>query len=85
MPHATDESVMEEIFRTTDLVKLSYACHLLDEAGLEHFVADQFISAMEGGIGAFPRRVMVAHEDVSRARSALAELASDGAFGITLW
>ncbi len=74
---------MEEVFRTTDLVKLSYACHLLDEEGVEYFVADQFISAMEGGIGAFPRRLLVASELAVRARRVLAELASDGAYGAT--
>ena len=83
MPHASDEGVMEEIFRTTDLVKLSYACHLLSEDGVDFFVADQFMSALEGGIGAFPRRVMVAHEDMDRAKRVLAELSSDGAFGVT--
>lgn len=74
---------MEEVLRTTDLVKLSYACHLLSEHGIGYFVADQFISAMEGGIGAFPRRLMVALEDVGAARLALVELSSDGAFGTT--
>ena len=74
---------MEEVFRTTDLVKLSYACHLLDEEGVDYFVADQFISAMEGGIGAFPRRLLVASELAERARRVLAELASDGAYGAT--
>lgn len=74
---------MEEIFRTTDLVKLSFACHLLSEEGIEYFVADQYISAMEGGIGAFPRRLMVAFEDMARAKRALADLASDGAKGVS--
>lgn len=74
---------MEEVFRTTDLVKLSFACHLLGEEGLDYFVADQFISAMEGGIGAFPRRLMVAREDAERARRVLVELEPDGAFGVT--
>lgn len=74
---------MEEIFRTTDLVKLSFACHLLGEVGIEYFVADQYISAMEGGIGAFPRRLMVAFEDMDRAKRALAELSSDGAKGVS--
>ena len=83
MPHANDWDLMEEVFRTTDLVKLSYACHLLGDAGLEHFVADQFMSALEGGIAAFPRRVMVAHADIEQARRVLAELKSDGAFGVT--
>lgn len=57
---------MEEIFRTNDLVKLSYIEHLLQEAGIEYFVADQHMSAIEGNIGAFPRRVMV-RDDVLRA------------------
>ena len=50
---------MEEVFRTNDLIKLSYVEHLLQEAGIDYFVADQHISAVEGNIGAFPRRVMV--------------------------
>lgn len=83
VPHSDVESVMEEVLRTTDLVKLSYACHLLDENGVDYFVADQFISAMEGGIGAFPRRLLVPSDIAARARHILAELASDGAFGAT--
>ena len=62
---------MEEVLRTNDLVKLSYVQHLLNEAGISHFVADQHMSAVEGNIGAFPRRVMVAEADVSRAKLAL--------------
>ena len=31
---------MEEVFRTNDLVKLSYIEHLLQEAGIAYFVAD---------------------------------------------
>ncbi|MCI4644295.1 MAG: DUF2007 domain-containing protein [Hyphomonadaceae bacterium] len=65
---------MEEIFRTNDLVKLSYIQHLLREAGIDHFVADQHISAIEGNIGAFPRRVMVLSEDASRAKYALRDV-----------
>lgn len=62
---------MDEIFRTNDLVKLSYVQHLLDEAGVEHFVADQYMSAVEGNIGAFPRRVMVREDLKTRAKAAL--------------
>lgn len=72
---------MEEVFRTTDPVKLSFACHLLAEAGIEYFVADQFMSALEGGIGAFPRRITVPSDRVERARRTLVELAPDGANG----
>lgn len=62
---------MEEIFRTNDPVKLSYVEHLLSEAGVEYFVADRHISAVEGNIGAFPRRVMVPEEQAVKARAAL--------------
>ena len=65
---------MEEVFRTTDIVKLSYVQHLLDEAGIEAFVADQHIAAVEGSIGAFPRRVMVARPDLARARTILKDV-----------
>lgn len=62
---------MEEVLRTNDPVKLSYAQHLLSEAGIEYFVADQHISAIEGNIGAFPRRLMVREADLAKARLAL--------------
>ncbi|MEH6410427.1 MAG: DUF2007 domain-containing protein [Hyphomonas sp.] len=65
---------MEEVFRTNDLVKLSYIEHLLQEAGITYFVADQHMSAVEGNIGAFPRRVMVREDAVSAAELALAEV-----------
>ena len=65
---------MEEVFRTNDLVKLSYIEHLLQEAGIRYFIADQHISAVEGNIGAFPRRVMVPEELKKQAEEALAEV-----------
>ena len=63
---------MEEVFRTNDLVKLSYVEHLLQEAGIDYFVADRHISAVEGNIGAFPRRVMVQGAVKEHALAALA-------------
>jgi len=65
---------MEEVFRTNDLVKLSYVQHLLDNAGVAYFVADQHISAVEGSIGAFPRRVMVREDLAIRAKFVLREV-----------
>lgn len=65
---------MEEVFRTNDPVKLSYAEHLLAEAGIEYFVLDRHISAVEGNIGAFPRRILVIETDLSRALFALSEV-----------
>ena len=63
---------MEEVFRTNDPVKLSYVEHLLTEAGIEHFVADRHMSAVEGNIGAFPRRVLVPEALLAKARLTLA-------------
>ena len=62
---------MEEILRTNDPVLLSFACSILDEANVSAFVADQFTAGIEGSIGAFPRRVSVAADEVGRARTAL--------------
>ncbi len=66
---------MKAILKTTDPVLLSYARHLLEEAGVPHFVFDENMAFTEGNIGAFPRRLMVRAEDEARARLALAELA----------
>ncbi len=65
---------MEEVLRTNDAVTLSFARHLLAEAGIGCFVLDTHISAVEGNIGAFPVRLLVAEDDLARARLALAEI-----------
>lgn len=65
---------MIEVFRTTDIVKLSYVQHLLEEAGIKAFIADQHIAAVEGSIGAFPRRVMVPLSEEARARTTLKDV-----------
>jgi hypothetical protein len=67
---------MRTILKTTDLVLLSYASHLLAEAGIEHEIFDSNISATEGCIGVFPSRLIIIDDnDFPRARLALAELA----------
>ena len=45
--------------KTTDPVRLTLLQSLLDEAQIPHVVFDQHMAALEAGIGAFPRRVMV--------------------------
>ena len=42
---------MKEILRTTDAVLLSFAQHVLVEAGIESVVLDTHMSIMEGSIG----------------------------------
>lgn len=51
---------MRELLRTNDPVLLSLVSSLLGEAGFVYLVADQNVSSVEGSIGIFPRRVLVA-------------------------
>jgi len=64
---------MIEILRTNDAVALSLAEALLQRAGIDCFVADRHMSALEGSIGAFQRRVLVDRELEARARRILVE------------
>lgn len=66
---------MRELLRTNDIVLLSYASHLLEEAGITAYVFDGYMSAVEGSIGALPRRLMVEDEEYLRARSILDDAA----------
>ena len=54
---------MKELLRTTDIVLLSYVNSLLNDAYVSVLIADVHVSSVEGSIGAFPRRVLVAAED----------------------
>ncbi len=65
---------MKEVLRTNNPVRLSYAAALLEDAGCEPFVADQFTSSVEGSIGAIPRRIMVPSDKLHLAKSVLKEL-----------
>ncbi|MDJ0686231.1 MAG: DUF2007 domain-containing protein [Alphaproteobacteria bacterium] len=58
---------MKEVIRSTDPVRLSYVTALLSDAGIETVQLDAFISAVEGSIGIFPRRLMVLDEDFDAA------------------
>jgi hypothetical protein len=69
---------MKEVLRTNDLVLLSYATHVLGEAGIEALVFDAHMSAVEGSIGAFPRRLMVHEEDFRKALRELSNVAITG-------
>jgi hypothetical protein len=62
---------VRELLATNDLVLLSYAAHLLDEAGIGFEVFDTHTSAVEGSIGAIPRRLMVNADDFAAARRTL--------------
>lgn len=62
---------MRELLRTNDLVHLSWVRSVLDAAGIDSVVLDDAISGVEGSIGAFPRRVMVAEDHLEAARAEL--------------
>jgi hypothetical protein len=56
---------------SNDPVRLSFLTALLADAGIAAFVLDAHTAAVEGSIGAIPRRLMVADEDERRARRVL--------------
>jgi hypothetical protein len=62
---------MRELILTNDLVLISYVEALLAGHGIEATVFDRNISLMEGSIGVFPRRIVVAEESWIRARRVL--------------
>ena len=62
---------MEELLRSNDLVYLSFVRHVLAEEGIVFLELDQHMAALEGSIGAIPRRILVAEDDVARARRVL--------------
>ena len=62
---------MKEILRTTDPTVVAFGTALLRAEGIECFVLDVHMSVLEGGIGIFPRRVMVADRDAFMARAIL--------------
>lgn len=59
---------MEELIRTNNVVTLSFVGTLLKEAGIQHFVADENMSVMDGSIGALSRRLMVESDRADEAR-----------------
>ena len=53
---------MKELLRSTDPTIMAFAQALLQGEDIDCFQMDVNISILEGGIGIFPRRLMV-HED----------------------
>ena len=62
---------MRELVRTNDIVLISFIESLLDGARLDYFVADRFMSAVEGSLGFLPRRILVTEDDIAAARRLL--------------
>ena len=64
---------MRELLSTNDAVLISAVEALLKGARIDHIVADQSISVLEGSIGIFPRRILVAENAFEAARRLLRE------------
>ena len=64
---------MQAVAVTNDLVRLSFLMALLSDARIEAVLLDGHVSALEGSIGAIPRRLMVRTEDARRALQVLHE------------
>lgn len=62
---------MKELLRTTDPTIIAFASALLEGEGIECFAVDVNMSILEGGIGIFPRRLMVRDEDHAEASRAM--------------
>lgn len=62
---------MRTIALSNDLVRLSFLKVLLADAGIEAVLLDAHVSAVEGSIGAIPRRLAVFERDEARARRLL--------------
>ena len=69
---------MHELIRSNDIVLLGAVEALLTSANLDCLIADQHMSALEGMIGAFPRRLLVREPDRMRARALLIEAGFGG-------
>lgn len=64
---------MKQLLRTTDIASIAFAKALLDGEGIDCFELDVNMSVLEGGIGIFPRRIMVADEDYEDAAQTLTD------------
>ena len=62
---------MEKLVSTTNAVRLSFLLALLRDACIPVHVFDADISALEGSIGAFPRRIMLPSERLLEAKTLL--------------
>ena len=62
---------MKHLVSTTNSVRLSFLLALLQGAGIKAHVFDANVSALEAGIGAFPRRIMVLEKRLLAAKTLL--------------
>lgn len=58
---------MKELLRSTDMTVIAFATALLRGEDIDCFEMDVNMSVLEGGIGIFPRRLMVRPDDYDAA------------------
>ena len=68
---------MHILVKSNNPIRLGFLQALLSDAGIESVLLDQHISAVEGGIGAFPRRLAVRDEDAAAAERILRDAGED--------
>ncbi len=71
---------MKELLRSTDPTIIAFATALLQGEDIDCFEMDVNMSILEGGIGIFPRRLMVRAADHDAAKRVLMD--NDIPFGI---
>ena len=64
---------MKLLLRTNDPTVIAFTQMLLAGEGIDSFVMDVHMSALEGGLGILPRRLMVADRDHFIARAVMAD------------
>ena len=62
---------MKELLRSTDITIIAFATALLKGEDIACFEQDVNMSVLEGGIGIFPRRLMVHPDDHAAAQRVL--------------
>ncbi|WP_438992169.1 putative signal transducing protein [Lentibacter sp.] len=62
---------MKQLLSTNNMADLAFAQALLQGEGIAVFEMDVNMSVLEGGIGIFPRRLMVVEADYEAAAKAL--------------
>lgn len=62
---------MKELVRANNPALISFVESLLKELDITYFVADQAVSAAEGSIGMFPKRILVSEDHFAKARELL--------------
>ena len=70
---------MKELFRSNDVVLVSYVEALLRDAGIRHVVLDANMSVMEGSLDILARRVLVEEDRAQEAEQLLAAARADRA------